>query len=312
MEIEKVKEAIAAFERIKTVDETGYQAAMQVFKSVGKLPALIDSMDTGTRMLRTRSHIDSVLYTKIQEIAAPPKKVLKGFGRCNKPYSPIFYCSEDRPTSFLELLDSWSDELDHQAPIYATIGAWYTKRPMNFLIIPSPDAHDRHTNFDKRYGDAIDHEFAKLDQNVREAYMLYYRYLVGKLRQDGKKSKLPYIITSAYFDFVMDEAEKRKGQDGYIRLDGIMYPSVQRKGEAMNFAIRPEIITPANFHLKTVYREAFKRIDNPPFIPNFTQIEQIEASKVDQIEGEILWCSSSNKVLQAQFNPNRKYSIIAR
>ena len=45
MEIEKVKEAIAAFEHIKTVDENGYQTAMQIFRWVGKLPALIDSMD---------------------------------------------------------------------------------------------------------------------------------------------------------------------------------------------------------------------------------------------------------------------------
>lgn len=199
---------------------------------------------------------------------------------------------------------------DHVSPLYATIGAWYTKTPLNLLIIPNPIKTDRHSTFDKQYGAAIDAEFSRMEIHTRAAYWLYYRYLVSKLQQDDKDNKQHYTITAAYFDFVMQEADSRKGTQSYMRLDGMAYPSVKNRGETLNYAIRPHLIKPKNFELRTVFREAFCRIDKPPFIPDFNQIEQIEATKIDQQKGLIHWDTSLNKVFHASFSPYQKYKII--
>ena len=48
------------------------------------------------------------------------KSIYKMVCKCNRPFQSKFYCSENRPTSFMELVEYWA-ETKTLRKVYATI-----------------------------------------------------------------------------------------------------------------------------------------------------------------------------------------------
>lgn len=272
MDKNTVERAIKAFDTIDPLSKNAFDEATSIFRSVGKLPAILDSMDVNTRLCRTRTHWKDVFYKSIEEIATPKPQYVSRFGRCNKPSTPIFYCSENRKTSYAELIDYWLDNKHAGQHVYATISSWYTKRPMNLIIVASPDIQERVSTYDKYYGKALDEQLSQMTSHIREAYIIYHRYLFDKFKMSAKHDPHPYIITSAYSALALSKA-------GNL-ADGIMYPSVPYLRRGLNFALRPEFINTANIELRFVLRNKFIRVDNQNSLPDFKEVEAIQAQSI--------------------------------
>ncbi len=282
MKLEQVKKAIELLEMTNPNDPKAYANTIKIFNSIGELPTIIVITDTEKKLYRTRTHYDDILFTEIKKISTPDKIYVKSFGRCNIPNSPIFYSSEDRKTSYAELVEGWIEQQNEHNKIYATIGLWLTKRPMKLIIVSSPDASDRKTGYDRYFGGILDNCIDKIHSKDQTAYIEYHIYLFNKFRQKSKNDNKSYIITSAYTNLALYVAGKK--------ADGILYPSVPRDGEGFNFALKPSFIKSSNIELKAVFRDAFVRIDNPTGLPTFQQIEnQIESKNINVANGTIIW-----------------------
>ncbi len=105
MTVQNVQEAIAKLEGLNPLDTYAYEKAILIFMSISQLPFLILEMPEPFHVFRTRTHDTDNFINEIKDIEIPPAQFVKSFARCNRPFQPIFYCSDFRPTSYSELVE---------------------------------------------------------------------------------------------------------------------------------------------------------------------------------------------------------------
>lgn len=112
MTVEKVEKAISLLEQINPENEYAYENAVLAYLTIGRLPVLQYDIPAESVFFRTRTHENDDLFPLISDISITPNQFVKNFARCNRPFQSKFYCSENRPTSFAELVEYWSDTKD--------------------------------------------------------------------------------------------------------------------------------------------------------------------------------------------------------
>ncbi|PWS28497.1 hypothetical protein DHW03_01155 [Pedobacter yonginense] len=279
MTIQNVQKAIDKLEAIDPNDEFAYEKAFMAYKIIQQLPILIYDIHDNIEVFRARTHFEDVFYTSKNDISLAPHEAIKSFARCNRPYQSKFYCAENRPTSYLELVDYWSKEKEIDENLYVTIGRWIVKRPFTTLIITSPDAENRASKFDLQHGPVLDDFINQYDGEFKEANILFYRFLFERFRKSGKEDPLTYLITSAYCNIALFELP--------MNVDAIYYPSVPFDGQGVNFAFNNRFINDNNIELISALRDEFKvyRVENDK--KDFRQINEFESRKVEN--GIITW-----------------------
>ena len=160
MDIGKLKIAFNTLDSIDPTDELAYEKAFIAFNSIGHLPIFIDTVEN-SKVFRTRTHDTADHFTNISDIAITPRKFVKDFARCNRPFQSIFYSSENRPTSFMELLEYWSETKNFGDKLYITIGQWETTIPVNLIIVTTPEILKRESQLDKYQGVSYDENLKK-------------------------------------------------------------------------------------------------------------------------------------------------------
>lgn len=273
MTVQNVQKAIDKLEAIDPNDEFAYEKAFMAYKIIQQLPILIYGIYDNIEVFRARTHFEDVFYKSKYDISLAPHEAIKSFARCNRPYQSKFYCAENRPTSYLELVDYWSKEKEVGENLYVTIGRWIVKRPFTSLIITSPDSERRTSKFDVQHGPVLDNFINQYEGEFKEAYIMFYRFLFERFRKPAKEDPLTYLITSAYCNIALFELP--------INVDAIYYPSVPFDGQGVNFAFNNRFINDNNIELVGALREEFKVYPVENDKKGFRQINGFEAKKVE-------------------------------
>jgi hypothetical protein len=201
MTTQQVQEAIHILQTIDPIAPDAYDKAVNAYKHIGKLPFFIlDLPNLPINVFHTRTHETDNYFEDISEIALPPEVAVKHYARCNVPHQPVFYCSDYRPTSYLELLEYWVEEKKDKY-LYVTIGKWTIENTLKVLLVTSPYAEDRLTPYDKMHGKTFDHFINQQSGEMKVAMILLYKFLFDKFRKPAKKDPQTYIITAAYCNF---------------------------------------------------------------------------------------------------------------
>lgn len=234
-----------------------------------------------TPIFRTRSHDTNDFFKTISDISITPNQYVKGFARCNRPFQSKFYCSENRPTSFMELVDNWAESKNFGEKVYVTVGRWLLKKPLTTIIVTTPDKANRISEFDIYHGSAIDKFIGNCEPNIREAMTILYRYLFEKFRKPAKNDLKTYIITTAYCNLALSHSD---GQ-----ANGIYYPSVPFAGQGVNFAINSDFATFDNLDLTHIIRNEMSITENENKKQSFTETAISQATKFDTEYNLIEW-----------------------
>jgi hypothetical protein len=279
MSIEKLQNAITILENIDPADELAYEKAFFAFNSISFLPIAFLKMEAGIHVFRARTHFDDEYFQRSSEISIPDKSLIRSFARCNRPFQSVFYCAENRPTSYMELVEYWASTSTEGSRLYVTIGQWITNTPLNLLIITSPDPDERVSDYDKYHGTAIDNFIEQTPEDKRELTIEFYRYMFSKFRKPAKDDFKTYIITTAYINL----AKIHVGDD----LAGVYYPSVPYRGNGVNFAFSPRIIENNGLTLVSALKSSFvtKVQDNGKL--EFIEEANMEATRIEN--GNIDW-----------------------
>ena len=107
MEKQRIDEAIRVLRNLDVNDVRVHEKARDLLLSTGHFHIAMGTLPANNVLCRTRTHFDNVLFTDVEEIGTPKSGHVKRYGRCNKPSSPIFYCSDKRKTSYSELAYDW-------------------------------------------------------------------------------------------------------------------------------------------------------------------------------------------------------------
>lgn len=278
MTVQNVNEAIAKLESLDPLDNQAYEKALLAYANIKQLPFLIYEFEDQLTFFRTRTHDDDTFFTNIADISIPPSSAVKSFARCNRPFQPVFYCSENRPTSYMELLEYWAKDKVGNSHLFVTLSQWTLNKNFKTLIVSSPHSQDRVTRYDLEQGQALDEFINQYTGEFKDAMILFYKFLFDKFRKPAKNDLRTYIITSAYCNLAFSKTNE---------IDAIFYPSVPFQGSGVNFAITPNYDL-SNLELDLVVRNKFE-IDNSNPLPSFTEVELIKAKSIDKTQNLIVW-----------------------
>lgn len=281
MEVQRVLNAIEKLEQIDPRHEYAYERAYLAFLSVKSLPAVAYTFQDELVLFRTRPHDDDIRFEDIGEIINPKPHLVRNFARCNRPFQSKFYCSQNRPTSFMELVNYWVSYKKPGDHLYTTIGRWQISGDVPTLIVTSPDKEKRISKFDQYHGAHYDEIVQKFDEPTQKASHIFYRYLYEKFRKSALNDPLVYIITSAYCNTVL--ALNEPG------IAAVCYPSVPFGQQGINFAFNAEFFNPAQFHLTDVMRNRFEVYRALDGLLGFRESEAINAKSIDEVNGKIIW-----------------------
>ena len=221
-EIMTVDNVILAIEKLEAIDpreEYAYEKAILAYLTIQKLPILLHELPAGIPIFRTRTYEKNDFFKTIADISITPKPFIKDFARCNRPFQSKFYCSENRPTSYMELVENWAETKNVGEKVYLTVGRWVFKKSLTAIIVTTPDQENRISEFDKYHGSAMEIFIGNCEPDIREASTILYRYLFEKFRKPAKHDPKTYIITTAYCNLALSDSDNK--------ANGIYYPSVQ-------------------------------------------------------------------------------------
>lgn len=279
--IESVNLAIEKLEAIDPNEEYAYEKAILAYLTIEKLPVLLYDVPAETTIFRTRTHETNNFFKTVGDISITPNQFVKGFARCNRPFQSKFYCSENRPTSYMELVENWAENKNFGEKVYVTIGKWLLKKPLTTIIVTTPDKENRISDFDICHGIAMDTFIGNCEPEIKEATTILYRYLFDKFRKSAKHDPKTYIITTAYCNLALSHAV---GQ-----ANGIYYPSVPFVGQGVNFAINSDFATSDNLELTHIIRNEMSITENEDKKHSFTETAISVATKFDTINNLIEW-----------------------
>jgi hypothetical protein len=278
MTLENVTNAINQLESINPLEEYAYEKALFAYRTIKYLPILIHELPEDLRLCRTRTHGTSDLYKTVGEISNPSYQFVKEFARCNRPFQPKFYAGETRPTAFMELVNYWAETKNFGDKFYVTTGVWFTKKSLMSIIVTSPDADKRTSEFDKSYGANLDDFINQYDGEFKEAMIQFYRFLAERFRKPAKHDALTYIITTAYCNIAL--------LDG--KADCILYPSVPFGQQGVNFAISTEFINSKNIVIQGAVCNELTISENEFGMHTFTETGVQHAKEIIN-HTDIIW-----------------------
>lgn len=283
MRLSNVKKAIELLDNIDPLDEYAYERAISVYSLIEDMPVLTGKFPAGIEIFRSRTHLDNLaFFLRISDISIPPNECVKSYARCNRPFQSVFYSSDERPTSYMELVEDWSESKNIGDTLLVTVGRWEVKKSFDGIIVPSPDVENRTCWYDKEHGKIFDLFLEHLKGEELEAVKIFFRYLFEKFRAPAKQDLKTYIITSAYCN-VSQMSQKGK-------VHAISYPCVPSEdSEGINLAFNKEFFDLENIELKSALRNEFKIIENEQKKYEFMEIGAVSSKEIKLKGNFILW-----------------------
>lgn len=282
MTVEEINQIVNSIEDISENDENAYEKIIFQLLKIKRFPVLIYELPQGHFLFRSRTHGEEEFFTSINDISITPSNFIHSFGRCNRPHQSKFYVSENRPTSFMELVEYWSENKKVGDKINVTIGRWQILKPLNCIIITTPDVEQRISAYDIENGEILDTFIEKSDENIREATKQLYRYFFEKFRKSSKNDLKNYLITSAITNVCLTISNNQ--------ADCIQYPSVPFAGEGDNFAINKDFISDENIKLIGALNNELTIVsENENGTFNFEQTKNISTENIDYDNRTIVW-----------------------
>lgn len=164
------------------------------------------------------------------------KKVLGKYGRCNKPYSPVFYGSLEseemrlqRATALSEVRAFYVEDGKDLDGVVCTIGRWRTKQK---FTCPEIVFCDQAIAVNSYVRTSFQKQFAQLQNNPEREYFLklikFYSEQFGSEIPDGMDYS--YKITAAISELF------------FQRFPGIVFPSVASEFMGLNIALSPAAV----------------------------------------------------------------------
>jgi len=268
-------------------DEQGYEKILKAFINIKDIPAFtnifyrIGNDNKPNVTFRTRTHTDSDFFDKIGDISTPPNWIVKSYGRCNRPNQSVFYSSENRPTSYMELVEYWAREKNIGEKISVTIGVWEFQRDLKFYIIPKPNLKERRTYEEKHYGSIYDQKMAEngFVGHPKQVSDMVFEFMYNKFSKSAKNDKRTYMITSAFSNLMLASLD----------IDGIIYPSVPFGGNGYNSAIKKSVVESGALKLVDVTKDSFIIGETEEGKHHFVQYDTFSTKDINHKTGEIKW-----------------------
>lgn len=206
---------------------------------------------------RVLSEGEQIDENNISSFSYPPRKIngkLIKMGRVNRKGQQVFYGSVDKHTTIIEL-DSLIN-LDESVVYISTWGIKNVETGVNMKAIFSGLNVDK-DSYSAVFTRMVDNGFKKIFQNIPEPHLENLHYAQKKYQElftsSGKKL---YHISSSIAHEIFVRYMKQK-----VNVPIIAYPSVAKKKESINFAIKKKFVD-SHLYLKRIDKVLITSIKN--------------------------------------------------
>ena len=277
----KVRTFIRNIEALDKSHDYSYEAIIREFFMLGRIPMLVYKIEKGKVFYRARYNDGTSFYNKSQ-IANPPSRGIHSFGRLNKPNQSIFYCSNRRPTAYLEVIDNLylSTQNSHFS---ISLGDWVLAGGIEVIPVVNTEKSTWRSIAEEEMGkilkELIIREAKTTDQ--KNGYEEFFNYMSLKYQQSEETEKDLYKLTTAYANLVFLRGHQ-----------GLIYPSVADATEkrGINYVFHSSVVSSGQLQLIEVQRDDFQVERDPKgkikgILNNTPPIK----AKFDVITSQIVW-----------------------
>jgi len=277
--MKNINEIRIALSKIKIVDLTRSDAYSNIEKIIKSdlnriaLPSKI--FKPGLRLHRCRNNYDNEEFQTIDELSfRNDLENITEFGRANKPNQSIFYAADVRPTAISETNKAFRGEhykdIDE---ISITTSHWVSIKNLKFTLFLSNEETQEKNELIKKYSIDIDTFTKELFKNDSDNILEILNFISDEFARNTNENSNFYKISCAF------------AQLAYETSDGIIYPSLQRQFEGLNFAIKPESVKEKLQFINATH-DKFIKVEEK----RYQHIETKETIKIE--ENKLIWGES--------------------
>ena len=253
-------ENLEIINKLKALD-LSTNPSQEVRNYIDKLAWHIVSVKLSSRktvIMRARQNCKGERFTSKCDLTYPPK-IKSVLNRANLPNESMFYAStwgKDKfPEPYLSTaLESskWFSDNTTKGIKIITFGIWQVIKDIKLAAIFHPEGDYNSNQNLKTIMTYFNNEISKLstrEQDDTMSIMDFFANQFAKKVLDGHEYE--YLLSAIFMKFNIERG-----------VDGVLYPSVQMKGEVLNVAISPEI-TDSSLELKEVKEfKIYKYLDH--------------------------------------------------
>jgi hypothetical protein len=176
------------------------------------------------------------------------------FGRANMPKQSIFYSADVRPTAISETSKAFRGECYKDIDIISiTTSHWESIKELTItLIVGNANAQEKN-ELVKKYNIDIDQLTTDIFKQDKDKILEILNFVSEEFATNTRGNSNLYKISCAFAQFA------------YQTSDGIIYPSLQRQFEGLNFAIKPDSIK-EKLRFVNATHDKFKKVGEKEFM----------------------------------------------
>lgn len=242
--IEKVEKAIYQIERLDKSKGHYYEQVLFELSRIEQLPIIIYRLEANDVFFRTRIN-NGENFETFADLSYPDEKYVSAYARANKPLQQMFYCSENRPTSYIELLANLKGNVGDE--ITLTIGCWQLVEPIDVVLVFDP-SKNRDNEYNQRHGAGYDSFIEQTQEEYREGTKRLFEFIGSYFGKEAHADKHTYMLTTAYSNLVFT----------HDKVEGIIYPSVPFGGNGFNIAFFSKVMDDSRLRLLTIMKNVMQ------------------------------------------------------
>ena len=230
----------------------------------------------------------------ISHVPLEQPELITDYGRCNRPRDIVFYCSNNAPTSCIEVLSKGFTKkiLMH----HVTIGHWQIKTPLtlaevNFSLAKLTELQQqtdfKYDHLIKRSKSWKEHAlkiFAKKGNYPNyspEFSLAVLDFFSDHFGNINIETEHDYFISSLYTDIIFNHSNTN---DEGALFDGLIYPSVKNALQEFNIVLHPRAMSKLKFAEATYAWVTSSVGQDPPTV----QLSSWETASPDEL-GNLKW-----------------------
>ena len=265
-----------ALSKIKIIDlnnDNAYLSIKRIIKEdLAQLSLPSKIFEPGLWLYRCSNNLDNNEFQTIDRLSfRQDLDNIKEFGRANEPNQSIFYSADVRPTAISETSKAFRGEgYKDIEEISVTTSCWESIKQLKLtLIIGNKNAQEKN-ELVKKFSIDIEALIKELFQNDSDKVFEILNYISDEFTYNSKGNTNNYKISCAFAQFA------------YESSDGIIYPSLQRQFEGLNFAIKPDSVK-EKLRFISASHDKFKKIGEK-------QYQHFETREASETKGnKLIW-----------------------
>jgi hypothetical protein len=223
-----------ALSKLKIVDLNSLDAYLSIQNIIRKdieqflLPRKI--FEPGLKLYRSRNNQDGLFQTIDDLSNRMGLENITEFGRANEPNQSIFYAADVRITAISETNEIFREENCRNTDISITTSQWVTIKDLDLTLIVGNSIAKEKNDLIKSYAIDIMSLVNDICGNDSDKVFEILSFISEEFAFNARNNHNNYKISCAFAQLI------------YENSDGLLYPSLQREFEGLNFAIKPESV----------------------------------------------------------------------